>query len=71
MIGEVGAGARREQLALGDTPNVAARLQSLARPDSIAISDHTQRLVAGRFECADLGLQSHQGRAGAPGASGP
>jgi len=50
VVGEVGSGQSQEQLALGDTPNIAARLQSLALPDCIVISDRTHQLAAGSFE---------------------
>src|SRR5207249_4222475 len=49
VVGAMGAGGRQEQLALGDTPNVAARLQGLAAPDTAIISDATWRLVQGYF----------------------
>ena len=43
VVGEMGAGARYEQLALGETPNLAARLQGLAAPDTVVISATTYR----------------------------
>jgi class 3 adenylate cyclase/predicted ATPase len=55
VIGEMGRGDRRQQLALGDTPNIAARIQSLAAPGALVISQSTQRLVHGLFDCRDLG----------------
>ena len=61
VVGDIGDGERREQLALGDTPNVAARLQNLAAPDTVVISEHTRHLVGGRFECAEMGEQSLKG----------
>jgi len=61
VVGEMGGGAKREQLALGDTPNIAARVQGLAAPDSVVVSAATQRLVAGLFECQDLGPQTLKG----------
>ena len=51
VIGDIGAGERREQLALGEAPNVSARIQGLAEPDTVVISDATYRLVEGYFEC--------------------
>ena len=61
VVGEMGAGARYEQLALGETPNLAARLQGLAAPDTVVISATTYRLVQGFFACHDLGSQTLKG----------
>ena len=61
VIGEIGSSEKREILALGETPNVAARLQGLAEPDTVVFSAVTQRLVADLFECRDLGLQTVKG----------
>src|SRR5262245_56339684 len=47
VVGEIGVGSRQEQLALGETPNVAARIQGLAAPDTVAVSATTFRLVRG------------------------
>jgi class 3 adenylate cyclase/predicted ATPase len=55
VVGDVGAGVRHEHLALGETPNVAARIQGLAAPDTMIISDATYRLVQGFFDCESLG----------------
>src|SRR5262249_25230386 len=52
---------RHEHLALGETPNIAARIQGLAQPNTIAISDATYRLVQGYFDCQDLGAQTLRG----------
>jgi class 3 adenylate cyclase/predicted ATPase len=49
VMGEVGSGTRHEHLALGETPNLAARLQGLADPDAVVISAATHRLVEGFF----------------------
>jgi class 3 adenylate cyclase len=49
VVGEMSGAGRQENLALGDTPNIAARLQGLAQPDTVVISDRTARLVAGYF----------------------
>jgi predicted ATPase/class 3 adenylate cyclase len=59
--GGVGGGVRREQLALGEAPNIAARLQSEALPDTIVISDATRRLLAGQFALEDLGSRTLKG----------
>jgi TOMM system kinase/cyclase fusion protein len=61
VIGEIGSSEKREILALGETPNIAARLQGLAEPDTVVLSATTQRLVAGLFECQDLGPQTLKG----------
>src|SRR5262249_12779965 len=56
VVGDIGTGPKREQLALGETPNLAARLQGLAAPDTIVISGASRRLIAGFFDCQDQGL---------------
>ena len=61
VVGEVGGRDRREQLALGDTPNIAARLQALANPDNLLVSAATYRLVRGLFECETFGPQILKG----------
>ncbi len=61
VIGEVGAGGRHEQLAMGEAPNVAARVQGLARPDTVLISGATWRLAQGYFVCRDLGVHALKG----------
>ena len=61
VVGTMGSGGRHEQLALGETPNLAARLQSLAAPQAVAISATTRRLVQGYFTCDDLGLHRLKG----------
>jgi TOMM system kinase/cyclase fusion protein len=63
VVGEMGGGSRQEQLALGETPNVAARIQGLAVPDTVAISPATFRLVRGYFTCQDLGSHVLKGLA--------
>jgi predicted ATPase/class 3 adenylate cyclase len=60
VVGEIGSG-RQEQLALGDTPNMAARLQALAAPDTIVISAATYRLIQGFIHCRDLGPHTLKG----------
>src|SRR5262245_54732311 len=51
VVGEIGGRGRQEQLALGETPNIAARLQGLAAPNTVVISAATQRLIQGYFVC--------------------
>src|SRR5215475_11233882 len=55
VVGEIGGGGRQEQLALGETPNIAARLQGLAAPDTIVLSTATFHLLGGFFACQPLG----------------
>lgn len=61
VVGEIGNGGRHEQLALGETPNLAARLQSLARPNQVVISAQTRRLVGRAFELEELGVHALKG----------
>src|SRR5215471_13323157 len=63
VVGGVGAGARQELLALGETPNIAARLQSLAASNTLVISATTYQLIEGYFTCESLGAQPLHGRA--------
>ena len=55
IAGDVGAGEFREQLVLGRTPNIAARVQSCAPPGSVVVSEDTWRLVDGLFVSESLG----------------
>src|SRR5215470_5410164 len=61
VIGEMGGAQRQEQLALGEVPNIASRVQGMAEPNTILISDDTYRLIQGYFECQDLGGQTLRG----------
>ena len=61
VVGQIGGGSRHEQLALGETPNIAARVQGQAEPDEVVISAATQRLVAGLFQTEDRGLSELKG----------
>jgi class 3 adenylate cyclase/predicted ATPase len=61
VAGEMGAGRTRESLAVGETPNIAARIQSLAEPGSVVASETTWRLVEGLFTSTALGLQTLKG----------
>jgi predicted ATPase/class 3 adenylate cyclase len=51
----IGSGAAQEQAVVGETPNLAARLQAVATPGTIAIDQTTRRLLGGLFEYRDLG----------------
>lgn len=61
VVGAMGSVGRQEHLALGDTPNIAARVQSAARPDELLISEATHRLVEGLFKIEQLGPQVLKG----------
>jgi class 3 adenylate cyclase len=61
VVGEMGSGAKPEMLALGDTLNVAARLEGFAEPDTLVMSDATLRLVAGLFVTEDRGTPALKG----------
>src|SRR5215510_13122396 len=61
VVGEMGGAGRQEQLALGETPNLAARIQGLAASNTAAISEATLRLVQGYFACEALGGQTLRG----------
>src|SRR5262249_12008074 len=58
-----GAGARHEPLALGETPNLAARLQELAAPNTLVLSAATWQLLGGFFACQAVGPVHLPGRA--------
>lgn len=60
VVGEIGDGDKRT-LALGETPNIAARLQELSTPNSVVISHATQRLIASDFDLEDLGAHQLKG----------
>jgi class 3 adenylate cyclase len=51
VVGEMGGQGRQEQLALGEVPNIASRIEGLAAPNTIAVSEATYRLIQGYFEC--------------------
>jgi class 3 adenylate cyclase len=57
VIGDpIGSGDSRQQTAVGETPNLAARLQVLAGPNQVVIDAATRRQIGGLFECQDLGV---------------
>ncbi len=62
VVGElIGEGDARERGVVGDTPNLASRLQALAEPDTIVVSESTRRLLGRAFELKTLGLQDLKG----------
>src|SRR5450631_1739389 len=65
VVGDlIGSGASQEQAIVGDTPNLAARLQGVAEPNSVVIAESTRKLVGGLFELEDLGSQELKGISG-------
>ncbi|HSF31851.1 MAG TPA: adenylate/guanylate cyclase domain-containing protein [Candidatus Tectomicrobia bacterium] len=69
VVGVMGGGGRTEHLALGETPNIAARLQNLALANAVVISPVTARLVRGTFALEDLGTHALPGVAEAMAVS--
>ncbi len=63
VVGDVGGGTRQEQLALGETPNITARLQAIAAPNTLVISAATFQLLGGFFACQPLGTPLLKGLA--------
>ncbi len=64
VVGEMGAGAGTQQLALGEAPNVASRVQSIAEPDTVVITETTQRLIGKKLDLAELGETALKGLTG-------
>jgi class 3 adenylate cyclase/predicted ATPase len=64
VVGDlIGQGAAQEQAVVGETPNLAARLQALAEPGTVVIAPSTRRLTGGLFEYQDLGAIEIKGLA--------
>src|SRR5262245_7192747 len=61
VVGEMGGGGRHEHLALGETPNIAARPKAFAPANSVVISPVTARLVRGTFALEDMGSHTLKG----------
>ena len=62
VVGDlIGSGASQEQAIVGETPNLAARLQGVAEPNSVVIAESTRKLVGNLFELEDLGSQELKG----------
>jgi predicted ATPase len=65
VVGDlIGSGASQEQAIVGETPNLAARLQGVAAPNAVVIAESTRKLVGNLFELEDLGAQNIKGIAG-------
>jgi len=64
VVGDlIGQGAAQEQAVVGETPNLAARLQALAEPGTVVIAPSTRRLTGGLFDYQDLGAIEIKGLA--------
>lgn len=62
VVGDlIGTGPAQERTVVGETPNLAARLQALAEPGAVVIAASTHRLVGGLFEYEDLGAVKAKG----------
>lgn len=61
VVKQVGTGKKRQPLAIGATPNIAARLQNLAAENSVALSAASYQQLQGAFPCEYLGLRSLKG----------
>jgi class 3 adenylate cyclase len=65
VVGDlIGSGASQEQAIVGETPNLAARLQGVAEPNTVVIAESTRRLLGNLFEHLDLGAQEPKGISG-------
>jgi class 3 adenylate cyclase/tetratricopeptide (TPR) repeat protein len=62
VVGDlIGAGAAQEQAIVGETPNLAARLQGIAEPNMVVIAEGTRKLLGNLFELQDLGAKDLKG----------
>jgi class 3 adenylate cyclase/predicted ATPase len=65
VVGDlIGSGVSQEQGIVGETPNLAARLQGIAEPNRVVVAESTRKLVGNLFELQDLGAQDLKGVAG-------
>ena len=66
MVGDlIGSGAAQERGIVGETPNLAARLQGIAEPNTVVIAESTRKLLGNLFDLQDLGAKDLKGIAGA------
>jgi class 3 adenylate cyclase len=65
VVGDlIGSGEAQERGIVGETPNLAARLQGIAEPNAVVIAEDTRRLLGNLFELTDLGPNTLKGIAG-------
>jgi class 3 adenylate cyclase/tetratricopeptide (TPR) repeat protein len=65
VVGDlIGKGAAQEQAVVGETPNLAARLQAIAEPGSVVLAENTRTLLGNLFEFQDLGSRELKGISG-------
>jgi class 3 adenylate cyclase len=65
VVGDlIGSGASQEQAIVGETPNLAARLQGVAEPNSVVLAESTRKLLGNLFELEDLGATDLKGIVG-------
>ena len=65
VVGDlIGSGASQEQAIVGETPNLAARLQGIAEPNGVVIAESTRKLLGNLFELEDLGARDLKGIVG-------
>ena len=63
VVGDlIGSGAAQEQAVVGETPNIAARLQSVAKPNTVVIAESTRKLLGNLFDLQDLSAQDLKGK---------
>jgi hypothetical protein len=62
VVGDlIGSGAAQEQTVVGETPNLAARLQGVAEPNTVVIAEGTRKLLGNLFDLQDLGARDLKG----------
>jgi hypothetical protein len=65
VVGDlIGSGEAQERGIVGETPNLAARLQAVAEPNTVVIAESTRKLLGNLFELEDLGAQELKGMGG-------
>jgi len=65
VVGDlIGKGAAQEQAVVGETPNLAARLQAIAEPGTVVVAENTRKLLGSLFEFQDLGSRELKGISG-------